>query len=479
VWDTRTWNQIAVLHGHSGIVEDARFSPDGSRAVTVGDDGTARVWDTITGDVLAVLAVPGGTVLSAEFARDGNRIVTATDDGTRVWEASGFRPIRRITLPHDAPRSYHVYFEDARFSPNSRVVATVSTWPPIYLWQATSGKRLARLPGRGPRLRTSLAFSPDSKRIVTTSDKSVTIWSASTGARLVRWRASVRTAAFSSDGRHVLTTGSGGNARVWNAATGRQFRVLHVAQHNDYVRANMAFSPDATLVAGHTEHGVAVWDVATGRRRAVLRGTLGELGGAPAFSADDRYVYADTDDGAVGSGGVTRAGVWDAATGARIAAFRAGPALGDGVFSNDGRLVLTRGADAVEVWNARTGEPLAIMRGHGKANVDSVESASFSPDGRFVITSGTDGTAKIWDPETGERVGTLRAATQTSQTSAPAARFSPDGRRIVFVSGTFALLYECEECGTLAELRRLAEARISRTITDREHKRYLRATVGG
>ena len=36
---------LAVLHGHTGIVNDAAFSPDGKLLVTASGDKTARVYD--------------------------------------------------------------------------------------------------------------------------------------------------------------------------------------------------------------------------------------------------------------------------------------------------------------------------------------------------------------------------------------------------------------------------------------------------
>jgi WD40 repeat protein len=481
VWSTRAWDQVAVLAGHSGIVEDARFSRDGSRVVTVADDGTARIWDTISGENLAVLRVHGATITSAEFARDGNRIATATNHGARVWEASGIRPIRRIALPRDAPRGYHISFKDVVFSPDSRVVATVSDWGPVHLWSATTGRHLKLLAaGRGFQSSATVSFSNDGRRIVTNTNSGVAVWNASTGAKLVGWRTKVRTATFDADGTRVITTEGSGRVRVWDARTGEQVRVVRVADENDYVMANMTISSDSALATGHTERGVTVWEVATGAKRTVLKGTLDQLGGAPAFSADGTRVFADTDNGATayGGGGVTRAGVWHAASGAQIAAFPSGRALGDGAFSDDGRLVLTRGSSAAEVWDARTGERLATIHGHGSANVDALESASFSPGGRLVITSGTDGTAKVWDSETGDHVATVRVVIRTSQTGVPAARFSLDGTRVLVVSDTSGRLYECEDCGTLAELRQLADRRIARTITPHEQERYLRALSG-
>ena len=80
-----------------------------------------------------------------------------------------------------------------------------------------------------------------------------------------------RSAAYSSDGRHVITSGTGGenSPRIWNAATGDVMTSLEISG----VLLSIAMSPDGSLVAGAGEHGqITIWDAATG---AILRSIEG------------------------------------------------------------------------------------------------------------------------------------------------------------------------------------------------------------
>jgi uncharacterized protein (TIGR03067 family) len=99
-------------------------------------------------------------------------------------------------------------------------------------------------------------------------------------------------------------------------------------------------------------------------------------------------------------------------------------------FSLDGRRVVTASADySARVWDAETGAALTGPLRHGAG----VAAVSFSPDGRRVVTGSRQGTARVWDAATGTPVtpllnhgrGQIRVA------------FSPDGRRVATGGGTY------------------------------------------
>jgi WD40 repeat protein len=63
-------------------------------------------------------------------------------------------------------------------------------------------------------------------------------------------------------------------------------------------------------------------------------------------------------------------------------------------FSPDGQRILSGSGDqSLRVWDAKTGETLAVLlAGHG-----DVLAASFSPDGRQIVSGHSDATVRVWD----------------------------------------------------------------------------------
>jgi TPR repeat protein len=108
-------------------------------------------------------------------------------------------------------------------------------------------------------------------------------------------------AAFSPDGRRIITASHDQTARIWDAETGREIRML--SGHANLV-ATSIYSPDGRrAVTASWDKTARIWDAATGEQLTLLSGHADLLEGAT-FSPDGRLVVTASDD--------KSARIWDA-----------------------------------------------------------------------------------------------------------------------------------------------------------------------
>jgi WD40 repeat protein/tetratricopeptide (TPR) repeat protein len=429
-WEHRyLWTRVdarQTLVGHRNAVYGVAFSPDGSRIVTAGYDGTARVWDAATGQPVLTFSGHRNYVLSVAFSPDGRRIVTgggqwaqeARPDVAKVWDAATGREL--LTLSGHAGCIWSV-----AFSPDgSRIVSGSGPWAygpgEAKVWDAATGRELLTLPGTGQKVR-SVAFSPDGRRIATgATDGEARAWDAATGRPLATFRKGpLQSLAFSPDGGRVVTAHLDGSVKVWDAATGRN--LLAIKGHRSSIDA-VAFSPDGRrLATGGEDQTTRVWDAATGQYLFTLKGhslrvvTL-------AFSPDGSRLVTGSYDGT--------AKVWDAATGQEVPVLRGhSDYIASLAFDPEGRRIVTASGDGTaRVWDAATTRPLLVLRRSDLAPGANarLSDAAFSPDGSRIATGGEDGTARVWDAATGRELLRLSFPLPVKGVA-----FSPDGSRLV------------------------------------------------
>jgi uncharacterized protein with WD repeat len=101
------------------------------------------------------------------------------------------------------------------------------------------------------------------------------------------------------------------------------------------------------------------------------------------------------------------------------------------VYDPSGQFVMTRSEQWVSIWSITTGSKVHQLED------TQIMDASYSPDGRFLVTSENTPVVIIWDALTGEQLHQLEVDTGTNT----GARYSPDGRFILTRSNDNTTVY--------------------------------------
>jgi WD40 repeat protein len=477
LWDVVSGTPVSPPLPHAGAVQAVAISPDGTRLLTGGGDHTGRLWDAATGKPAGPPLRHAGAVVAVAFSPDSTTAATAAADGIcRLWHAADGASIGE-------PMRHDKALTAVAFCPDGKSLATAGHDRTVGRWDAATGKAFGA-PLVHPDTVHCLAFSPDGKLLASGCGGNVSrISGGYTWAELRAWDPATgkprshpvlspmtydRGLAVSPDGRTFVTwSGVGGPARRWHQPGGWP-NGPPLADHPVHAAA---YSPDGkTLLTAGTARTPNGW-------RAVWRlweGLTGEPRGARGFHFDvpEKVPGGMSAVHAVGwradgRAFLTVAGdsvrLWRADTGLPIGEpIRHHDSARGAVFSPDGRLVLAHFGDhTARFYDAATGKP------HGPALPHSqpVLAVAFSPDGRTVATASGPvhdtrdayGVVQFWDVATGKPLGGPLRHRQ----AATALAFRPDGTALLSASrdGTARLWRTPEGLpGDAARLRLWAEA---------------------
>jgi WD40 repeat protein len=409
VWDASTCVPETPSLRHSGPLESARFGRDDRTLITTGPRSAVRVWD-VPRDPLTPFtpgarhSQPGYTLLGPRLVEYGTGILAVWDAERRTARALPVEPGRTITavaLSRDGAR-----------------LAASDSLGQITVWNAVTRQPVSRdrihIAGPGgqpPDARPLLRISPDGRGLVAGFPGALSLWETSSGRRLAVLEGAVAVA-FGSDSRALFSRS--------------------VAKELDY-------GPDGLQVLPpRTAYAVEARDARTGTpiplRLARTGGSVTLGAPPPGFVYVNRLLEevsyspqrgwtAEALNGQVGLFDQLREGTRAGVIAAQGAMADPRSFVRSAFLSPDGtRLVVTTGDGIVRVWDVDTQNPVT-----GRFVNEVVSSARFSADGRLLLTESGHSHFRVWEAETGIAVSPVLRQGAASQN----ATFSPDGRRVV------------------------------------------------
>lgn len=255
---------------------------------------------------------------------------------------------------------------------------------------------------------STIAFSPDGRLVVTGgTDGTARIWDASHPLEapivLTGHTGAIASLSFCNDGRWLATAGADGTVRLWDPNRHRAPVVL--SSHHGRVNA-VAFTADSRWLASGTQDGtVDVWDMNASDPSAtpvVLGGGQHKAVSSVAFSRSGRRLATvSADDNALRLWDTSELGQSRAAT--PVLHYKRDTPTGNRdiftglvAFSPDERRLAVSFGAKVELWDLTAADPSAkpVFTGEHSGWIGMI---GFSPDGHWLATTATDAEVKLWD----------------------------------------------------------------------------------
>ncbi|MGI5499408.1 hypothetical protein [Lentzea sp. CA-135723] len=386
----------AKIGGHDGQVQAVLCTPQG-RLVSSGEDGTIRVWDA-TGTPVRTLRGHTALVHAISLANDGTRLASASWDGTvKLWDLTTGEVLSTIAPPTRATNADTAMY-GVSFSPDGRTVATGAA-NDVRLWDVTdprSPTQITELTGHTFNIHT-VEFSPDGRYLATGGgDKTTRLWdvsdprNAQLASLLGGHSDALWSVAFSADSRHMVTATTDAEVRVLDLAN------LTVPRHRQTVW-KLDYDPRGRFFATvSSDSDIKLWRHE--ERHAEAVSTL------PALAPDDEGQTVDISPAGDVVFASTSAGtaLWDVRDPARprelSKTVKPAVPIVAATFSHDGRTLVTADEDGtITLWNVT--DPVNPVRtgGFTLPKTDTVWQVELSQDDRTVVIANGSRELHLWD----------------------------------------------------------------------------------
>ncbi|HMU46823.1 MAG TPA: caspase family protein [Chitinophagaceae bacterium] len=457
VWDANTKELLFRLKEHFNVIYDATFNGVGDKLITASGDSIARIWDINNGRLIHELKGHTSEVNCAAFSPDDERVVTGSSDGTcKLWNSYTGELV--ATMKGHTSAVYKAFF-----SPAGGRIISIGFDSLVKSWNGYTGEYIGEIKGMDPRFKRDVnivsynnegdilllagyllrivnlktkevidnmndnslidgaIFSPDGTKILTSGlDSICRVRNAKDGKLLVRTSLQpgrIENMAFSNDGKKIAFV-CNGEIRILETRSGILLKAIR--NHNDAVKDIVISTDGKTIATASIDRSIKIWDTNTWELKGNLVGHTGSVN-TLLFISPGKNLLSTSDDSTI------RKWNLEIKNQVKVSEKLAGR-IETASCSPDLKEIAVGAGNDLYLMNTHLD-----IRLHIKAHTQAIETALFSPDGKIILTSSIDSTAKIWDAVSGKLLYKL----DKQDGFLFRACFSPDGKNVLFEKQIF------------------------------------------
>jgi WD40 repeat protein len=249
---------------HRDLVQSLAFNPSGDLLAS-GGYREVKLWRRLRNVHQSVLTTTNGTVPLAISPNGKWLVASAGSNGLELIEVSSGHTRALTNSTEKIPAAL-------KFSPDNLRLCGVGPDKAIQIWGTVNGALLSQT--NAATNLTTIAWADSSRVVIADVDKKLQSWQVpgetNSWTLAKEWKAheSEVTALEGVDGKQILSAAADGNIRLWSIEKGEKIREM---SHGGRVLA-LAVRPDGKRLASAGTNAAKLWDLATGKPVADLRG---------------------------------------------------------------------------------------------------------------------------------------------------------------------------------------------------------------
>jgi len=409
IWDALSGSILKQIDGERSI-HSLAFSPSGE-LLAAGSNHDIKIFDSATWTAKDTIQTKEGYFWALSFSRDGKYLLSEVGDGhIAFWDCND-----NFNKKFTTKDKHNSIITSISFSQDGDKILTCSWDKKINIWSYKTKELLKSLCGHTENV-NSATFNKNGSLIVSgANDKYIRIWDVNKGVcidSILGFRDVVRSVCFNENENKVISAGDH-DIKIWDIET--HICEKQLSKHSKLI-TRMAISPDRKQIAtSSNDKTIRLWDIEEEKDSVFRKWELND------YSSINNITFFTNSSKFISSGNPTF--IYDISSDDTLNLDYVTQLVS---VSKDNQNVILVDGNSFVIYNIHTRKYSLPIKAHNS----QIRSATFSPDGKKILTTSEDGYIKEWSVENGDSIRSFRG----HKSAVTSASYSPNGSFIVSAS---------------------------------------------